>query len=64
MDSIDGCVLSITKILVGVSLEVHRSNELLSWAVGVAAHPNDIIVALHVLGEYIYIYIYIYMTLL
>ncbi|XP_039141460.1 probable receptor-like serine/threonine-protein kinase At5g57670 isoform X3 [Dioscorea cayenensis subsp. rotundata] len=51
MDSIDGCVLSITKILVGVSLEVHRSNELLSWAVGVAAHPNDIIVALHVLVD-------------
>ncbi|XP_039141459.1 probable receptor-like serine/threonine-protein kinase At5g57670 isoform X2 [Dioscorea cayenensis subsp. rotundata] len=30
---------------------IHRSNELLSWAVGVAAHPNDIIVALHVLVD-------------
>ncbi|KAH7659765.1 Adenine nucleotide alpha hydrolases-like protein [Dioscorea alata] len=51
MDSIDGCALSNTKILVGVSLEAHWSNELLSWAVGVAAHPNDIIVALHVLVD-------------
>ncbi|KAG1326943.1 putative receptor-like serine/threonine-protein kinase [Cocos nucifera] len=37
------------KILVGVSLDARASSELLSWAVGNAAHPNDTIVALHVL---------------
>ncbi|KAM0942809.1 putative protein kinase RLK-Pelle-RLCK-VI family [Dioscorea sansibarensis] len=51
MDSKDESVLSSTRILVGVSLEAQRSTELLSWAVGVAAQPNDIIVALHVLVE-------------
>ncbi|KAJ0984238.1 hypothetical protein J5N97_002594 [Dioscorea zingiberensis] len=48
MDSMEDCSL-VTKILVAVSLEEKVSMELLSWAVGVAAHPNDTIVALHVL---------------
>ncbi|XVE80036.1 hypothetical protein DITRI_Ditri14bG0106600 [Diplodiscus trichospermus] len=40
------------KILVGISLDPDDSKELLSWAIGVLAHPNDDIVALHVLvGE-------------
>ncbi|RRT55675.1 hypothetical protein B296_00032209 [Ensete ventricosum] len=38
------------KILVGVSLDARASFQLLSWAVTVAAHPNDTVVALHVLG--------------
>ncbi|RZS10992.1 hypothetical protein BHM03_00042300, partial [Ensete ventricosum] len=39
------------KILVGVSLDARASFQLLSWAVTVAAHPNDTVVALHVLAE-------------
>lgn len=39
------------KILVGISLDALASSELLSWAVGVAAHPNDTIIAMHVLGQ-------------
>lgn len=40
------------KILVGVPLDARASCELLSWAVGVAARPDDTVIALHVLGEY------------
>ncbi|XWS70913.1 hypothetical protein CRYUN_Cryun03dG0091300 [Craigia yunnanensis] len=40
------------KILIGISLDPVNSKELLSWAIRVLAHPNDDIVALHVLvGE-------------
>ncbi|OMO69296.1 hypothetical protein CCACVL1_19563 [Corchorus capsularis] len=40
------------KILIGISLDPDESKELLSWAIRVLAHPNDDIVALHVLvGE-------------
>ena len=49
MDSTEERALS-SKILVGISLDARASSELLSWAVGNAAHPNDTIVALHVLG--------------
>ena len=38
------------KILVGISVDPDDSMELLSWAIRVLAHPNDDIVALHVLG--------------
>ncbi|KAF9614999.1 hypothetical protein IFM89_021553 [Coptis chinensis] len=39
------------KILVNISLDVELNNELLSWAIGAAARPNDTIVALHILGK-------------
>ncbi|XP_044472236.1 probable receptor-like serine/threonine-protein kinase At5g57670 [Mangifera indica] len=43
---------SSSKILVAISLDPDESKELLSWAVTVLAHPNDSIVAIHVLvGE-------------
>ncbi|XP_073004211.1 probable receptor-like serine/threonine-protein kinase At5g57670 [Typha latifolia] len=48
MDTIEECPPS-SRILVGVSLDARASMELLSWAVGVAAHTNDTVVALHVL---------------
>ncbi|XP_008782089.1 probable receptor-like serine/threonine-protein kinase At5g57670 [Phoenix dactylifera] len=48
MDSIEEHSLS-SKILIGISLDARASSELLSWAVGNAAHPNDTIVAFHVL---------------
>ncbi|KAJ8459443.1 hypothetical protein OPV22_032369 [Ensete ventricosum] len=37
------------RILVGVSLDARASSQLLSWAVTVAARPNDTVIALHVL---------------
>ncbi|XVF70091.1 hypothetical protein PTKIN_Ptkin11bG0134300 [Pterospermum kingtungense] len=37
------------KILIGISVDPDDSKELLSWAIRVLAHPNDEIVALHVL---------------
>ncbi|XP_031095681.1 probable receptor-like serine/threonine-protein kinase At5g57670 [Ipomoea triloba] len=37
------------KILVGISLNVEESKELLSWAVRVLANPNDSVIALHIL---------------
>ncbi|KAK2646561.1 hypothetical protein Ddye_021756 [Dipteronia dyeriana] len=41
-----------SKILVGISLDPDESKELLSWAIRAFAHPNDCIVAIHVLvGE-------------
>ncbi|KAJ6435530.1 hypothetical protein OIU84_000678 [Salix udensis] len=41
-----------SKLLVGISLELDHSNELLSWATRVLAQPNDTIVAVYVLvGE-------------
>ncbi|KAF5749452.1 receptor-like serine/threonine-protein kinase [Tripterygium wilfordii] len=40
---------SPAKILVGISLDPEENNEILSWAIRVLAHPNDNIVALHVL---------------
>lgn len=54
MDALDieECVMS-SRILVGVTLDAKECAELLSWAIGVAAHPNDTVVALHVLGWYI-----------
>lgn len=55
MDSIGECALS-DKILVGISLDGRASRELLSWAVGNAAHQSDTIVALHVLGWFRSIY--------
>lgn len=58
MDSIESSSSSFSssssslgeKILVGVSIDARTSSELLSWAVRVAARPNDTIIALHVLG--------------
>ncbi|XP_024025634.1 probable receptor-like serine/threonine-protein kinase At5g57670 [Morus notabilis] len=38
------------KILVGISLDPNESKELLSWAIRVLAHPNDNIVAVHILA--------------
>ncbi|KAL5773101.1 hypothetical protein ACOSP7_012717 [Xanthoceras sorbifolium] len=41
-----------SRILVGISLDPNESKELLSWAIRVLAHPNDSIVAIHILvGE-------------
>ncbi|XP_060171598.1 probable receptor-like serine/threonine-protein kinase At5g57670 isoform X1 [Lycium barbarum] len=37
-----------SKILVGISLDVEESKELLSWAIRVLANPNDTIIALHI----------------
>ncbi|KAG8485747.1 hypothetical protein CXB51_019122 [Gossypium anomalum] len=37
------------KILVGISLDPDDSKEVLSWAIRVLTHPNDEVVALHVL---------------
>ncbi|TYJ22010.1 hypothetical protein E1A91_A08G100700v1 [Gossypium mustelinum] len=37
------------KILVGISLDPDESKEVLSWAIRVLTHPNDEVVALHVL---------------
>ncbi|KAK3007642.1 hypothetical protein RJ639_013110 [Escallonia herrerae] len=37
------------KIVIGISLDAEDSAELLSWAIRNVAHPNDTIVALHVL---------------
>ncbi|KAJ0030076.1 hypothetical protein Pint_14217 [Pistacia integerrima] len=43
---------SSSKILIAISLDPDESKELLSWAIRVLAHPNDSIVAIHVLvGE-------------
>ncbi|TKY54615.1 receptor serine/threonine-protein kinase [Spatholobus suberectus] len=40
---------SPAKILIGLSLDLDDSKELLSWAIRVLANPNDTIVAVHVL---------------
>ncbi|CAL5358580.1 unnamed protein product [Camellia sinensis] len=37
------------KILVGISLNPDDSKELVPWAIRIVAHPNDTLVALHVL---------------
>ncbi|OAY82397.1 putative receptor-like serine/threonine-protein kinase, partial [Ananas comosus] len=50
MDAIEECAMS-SRILVGVTLDAKECAELLSWSIGVAAHPNDTVVALHVLVE-------------
>ncbi|EOY31720.1 LRR receptor-like serine/threonine-protein kinase [Theobroma cacao] len=42
------------KILIGIPLDPDVSKELLSWAIRVIAHPNDDIVALHVLGFFLF----------
>ncbi|KAL5699317.1 hypothetical protein ACHQM5_030238 [Ranunculus cassubicifolius] len=42
---------SPSSILVNISLDAELSNELLSWAIGLAARPNDTIVALHIIGQ-------------
>ncbi|PIA28554.1 hypothetical protein AQUCO_06800007v1 [Aquilegia coerulea] len=42
--------LAPAKILVSVPLDADLSNELLSWAIEVAARPNDTVVALHILA--------------
>ncbi|XP_052198694.1 probable receptor-like serine/threonine-protein kinase At5g57670 [Diospyros lotus] len=40
------------KILIGISLNSDESKELLSWGIRILAHPNDTVIALHVLvGE-------------
>lgn len=41
------------KILIGISTDPNDSQELLSWAIKVLAQPNDTIVAIHVLGQYV-----------
>lgn len=41
-----------TKILVGISLNVEESKEILAWAIRVLANPNDTIIALHIVGEF------------
>lgn len=38
------------KVVVGIPLDVEDSEELLSWAIEHLAHPNDTVIALHVLG--------------
>ncbi|KAL7200120.1 hypothetical protein ACSBR2_022262 [Camellia fascicularis] len=40
------------KILVGISLNPDDSKELVAWAIRIVAHPNDTLVALHVLVEH------------
>ncbi|KAK1366838.1 Concanavalin A-like lectin/glucanase, subgroup [Heracleum sosnowskyi] len=40
---------SPTKVVVGIPLDVEDSEELLSWAIEHLAHPNDTVIALHVL---------------
>lgn len=42
--------LSSPRLLLGLPLDAESGAELLSWAISVAAHPNDTITALHVLG--------------
>ncbi|KAG5568720.1 hypothetical protein H5410_064265 [Solanum commersonii] len=37
-----------SKILVGISLDVEESKELISWAIRVLANPNDTIIAQHI----------------
>ncbi|PRQ37553.1 putative rossmann-like alpha/beta/alpha sandwich protein [Rosa chinensis] len=39
------------KILIGISSDPDESKQLLSRAISVLAHPNDNIVAIHVLGQ-------------
>ena len=41
------------KVVVGIPLDVEDSEELLSWAIQHLAQPNDTVIALHVLGEYV-----------
>ncbi|KAM6579551.1 hypothetical protein CsatA_003325 [Cannabis sativa] len=38
-----------SKILIGISLDPNESKDLLSWAIAILAHPNDDIVAVHIL---------------
>lgn len=38
-------------ILVATSLEVDHAKELLTWAINILSHPNDTIIAFHVLGN-------------
>ncbi|KAH7545231.1 hypothetical protein FEM48_Zijuj01G0071700 [Ziziphus jujuba var. spinosa] len=40
---------STARILIGISLDPDESKELLSWAITVLAHPNDNIIATHIL---------------
>ena len=42
------------KILIGISLDSDDSKEVLSWAIRILARPNDTIVALHVLGQFVF----------
>ncbi|KAL8128705.1 hypothetical protein V2J09_017860 [Rumex salicifolius] len=43
---------SSATILIGMSLDEDKSKELLSWAISILSHPNDTVIALHVLeGE-------------
>ncbi|KNA04501.1 hypothetical protein SOVF_199120, partial [Spinacia oleracea] len=37
------------RIIVATSLEVDDVKDLLSWAINILSHPNDTIIALHVL---------------
>ncbi|PHU11040.1 putative receptor-like serine/threonine-protein kinase [Capsicum chinense] len=37
-----------SKILVGISLDVEESKEIISWAIRVLANPNDTIIAQHI----------------
>lgn len=41
-----------SKILVGISLDVEESKELISWAIRVLANPNDTIIAQHIVGKF------------
>lgn len=56
-------------IVVATPLEVDDVKELLSWAITILSHPNDTIIALHVIGlsyflRAIYYYYYISSDLL
>ncbi|KAF5936562.1 hypothetical protein HYC85_024068 [Camellia sinensis] len=46
------CFISPAKILIGISLNPDDSKELVAWAIRIVAHPNDTLVALHVLVEH------------
>lgn len=48
--TVDIMELSSPRLLLGLPLDAESGAELLSWAISVAAHPNDTITALHVLG--------------
>jgi hypothetical protein len=52
MDTIEECGLGLgssSRILVGVPDNSRGCSELLSWAIGAVAKPNDSVAAVHVL---------------
>jgi len=44
------------RILVATCLDEDDAKELLSWAIRILSHPNDTIIALHVLGQFNYVF--------